>query len=108
MLTRETLVALIFAGLYACTEECVVEACDDAKRSQGKGSLETGIVGIAAYRTDACENDCCECEYTEAALKIFAVDRAVESAADAQARLSQAAPLREVFIKMRYAEELPA
>ena len=26
----------------------------DAERAQPKGSLGTGLVGIAAYRTDAC------------------------------------------------------
>jgi hypothetical protein len=67
----------------ACSEECVLEACDDALQPQPKGSIEQGIVGVVAYRTDACANDCCECNYSMGTLKIFGVDAAVRDAADA-------------------------
>ncbi len=90
----------------ACSEECVREACDDALRAQPKGSIEQGIVGVVAYRTDACENDCCECSYSMGTLKIFAVDAAVRDAADAQARFRSQAPFITLEADARYEQAL--
>jgi hypothetical protein len=90
----------------ACSEECVREACDDALHAQPKGSIEQGIVGVVAYRTDACENDCCECSYSTGTLKIFGTDEAVRDAEDAQARFSDQMPFMTLEVDTRYEQAL--
>lgn len=90
----------------ACSEECVREACDDALRAQPKGSLEQGIVGVVAYRTDACSNECCECNYSQGTLKFFDVDEAVRDADDAQNRFGNQAPFLTLAVDTRYAQAL--
>jgi hypothetical protein len=100
------LAALALLGLYACSEECVLEACEDFERPQAKGAIETGIVGVVAYSTDACENGCCECEYTQTALVIFPTDTPVVDSADAQQRINTATMVRMLDVDTRYAQAL--
>lgn len=108
MVQRACLLVLALAGLYACSEECAVQACDEASKAQPSGSLETGIAGVASYRTDACSNDCCECEYTSSTLLVFEVDEPIASGEDPEERLGSEQPLRTIEIDERYAQELAA
>jgi hypothetical protein len=106
MSKRIALAALVLLGLNACSEECVVEACEDFERPQAKGAIETGIVGVVAYTTDACQNDCCECTYTQARLLVFETDTATEDATEVQARFADAPPLHTLEIDTRYTQAL--
>jgi hypothetical protein len=85
---------------------CRTEACEDAERAQSDDAIETGIVGVVAYRSDSCGNDCCECQRFWSRLLIFKSDKAVVDGADARKRFEQVEPLHTLRADMRYAQAL--
>jgi hypothetical protein len=107
-MTRALLLIAALSSLVtpACTADCVEDACQDALRAQPKGELMQGITGVVAYRTDACEQSCCECSYGASVLRVYAVDEPVLDDEDAQIRLTTRMDLTRVDAEERYAQAL--
>ena len=55
-------------------------------RRQGK--IQQGVVGVIAYRTDACEQSCCACAFEDAELWLLPLDEPVTSEAEALAAVA--------------------
>ena len=99
-------VAFTALALHGCTADCATEACDDFEKPHPTGSIQTGIVGVVAYATDVCENDCCECTYSQTTLLVFETDTPVTDGTDAQARFAQMDPKHTLALDTRYAQPL--
>lgn len=107
MLRRLTVFLFAISAAYACglDEECDVEACEAAAQAQPSGEVETGLVGIAAYKTDACTGagPCCPCEYSRGTLLVFETDDALEPHTDKMQRFGDVEPTFTIRVEDRYA-----
>jgi hypothetical protein len=101
------LTVIVFAIVAACgcdlAEECPVEACEAAAQAQPSGEIETGLVGVAAYKTDACSASCCGYTYSRGTLLVFETDEALDPTMDKMQRFGDVEPTFTVRIQERYA-----
>jgi hypothetical protein len=107
MLRRLTVLLFAISAAYACgpDEECDVEACEAAAQAQPSGEVETGLVGVAAYKTDSCTGagPCCPCRYSQGTLLVFETDDALEPHTDKMQRFGDVEPTFTIRVEERYA-----
>ena len=98
---------LLPIGLLACEPDCQESACDAARAPGDSRAIEQGVVGVVAYRTDACEHSCCACTFEDTTFAIAHLSEPVVDEAGAFAAVARAGTMFEAFdVHHRYERAL--
>jgi hypothetical protein len=99
--------ALALPFSFGCGDACDEAACEAVARPQ-RATIDQGVVGIVAYRTDVCVDDCCGCDLGEAKLEVWRTSSRVTGAEEANAIIANDLPSLEIDAQGPYARSLDA
>jgi hypothetical protein len=90
-----------------CESSCDEAACEAVQRPQS-ATIDQGVVGVVAYRTDACVNNCCGCSAGKTTLEVWQTNLRVVDASQANATVAMGLPTLEIEANGAYARRLDA
>jgi len=97
---------VLLLGL-GCESSCDEAACEAVQRPHS-ATIDQGVAGVIAYRTDACENNCCGCSAGNTTLEVWQTNLRVADASQANTAVAMDLPTLEIQANGAYARRLDA